>query len=86
RALTERLVTTSGVTAQEVAQYTLRAAGNRKIHILYPRQSALLWRLKRLAPTFFMNRLLRTNQKVERYLSRSPEEAATMSESELPSL
>ncbi|MEM1271057.1 MAG: SDR family NAD(P)-dependent oxidoreductase, partial [Bacteroidota bacterium] len=47
RALTERLVTTSGVTAQEVAQYTLRAAGNRKIHILYPRQSALLWRLKR---------------------------------------
>lgn len=70
RAITERLLKKSNLTAAEVAAYVLMAAGKRRVHILYPRRAWLMWHFKRLMPRRYLKSLVRINQATLRYLAR----------------
>lgn len=68
RALTERLLKRSDLTADEVAAEALRQAGKDAIHILYPRQSKFIWHFKRLLPATYVKRLVRVTRSTTRYI------------------
>jgi NAD(P)-dependent dehydrogenase (short-subunit alcohol dehydrogenase family) len=59
RQLTRRLMENSGLSAEEAARRTLRAAGKDRIHILFPWQAKWVWHLKRFFPAIYMRRLTR---------------------------
>jgi NAD(P)-dependent dehydrogenase (short-subunit alcohol dehydrogenase family) len=54
----ERVMNASSYRADEVAYDVLRLAASGKPYIALPRSARMLWRLKRLMPRFFLNRLL----------------------------
>lgn len=54
-----RLIEESGVTAEEVAERMLAAAGSGRTHFVYPREYRTYWRLKRLMPQYFQKLLPR---------------------------
>ena len=61
-----RLIEDSGVSAEEVAEQMLAAAGRGTSHFIYPREYRTYWRLKRLMPQYFQKllpRLARTRKK-----------------------
>lgn len=48
-----RLIDDSGLSAEEVAEQMLSAAGRRQTHFVYPPKYRMFWRLKRLMPQYF---------------------------------
>jgi NAD(P)-dependent dehydrogenase (short-subunit alcohol dehydrogenase family) len=54
RAIAQELMESSGHDAAEAAEAILRAVAEQKIYIVWPSQYALLWRLKRLLPQWFL--------------------------------
>lgn len=75
--LGQLMVDASGVTPQAVAQYTLRKTGQRKLWILYPRRSAVLYGIRRHFPGLYrrLKRRLWANreknlEKVRRQLAK----------------
>jgi len=63
REQAERLFAESRLTADDVAEATLRAMRRRKLYVVLPLRGRIFWRLKRLMPQGFMNcvaRLIRS--------------------------
>lgn len=61
-----RLIEDSGVSAEEVAEQMLAAAGRGNSYFIYPRSYRTYWRLKRLMPQYFQKllpRLVRARKK-----------------------
>lgn len=61
-----RLIEDSGVSAEEVAEQMLAAAGRGNGYFIYPRPYRTYWRLKRLMPQYFQKllpRLVRSRKK-----------------------
>ena len=61
-----KLIERSGLSAEEVAEQMLLAAGRNRSHFVYPRAYLTYWRLKRLMPQYFQKllpRLLKSRQK-----------------------
>ncbi|MFM8845464.1 MAG: SDR family NAD(P)-dependent oxidoreductase [Gammaproteobacteria bacterium] len=57
-----RLLEDSGVSAEDVAEQMLAAAGRGSSHFIYPRAYRTYWRLKRLMPQYFQKLLPRLVQ------------------------
>jgi short-subunit dehydrogenase len=56
-AMAQRLMANSGHDATEAARAILAAAARRDLHIVWPREYRLAWRLKRLFPGWFVRRV-----------------------------
>lgn len=53
RNLAERLSMSSGFTATDVVEHTMRGIARNKLYVILGRKARLAWRLKRLAPVSF---------------------------------
>jgi short-subunit dehydrogenase len=56
-AMAQRLMANSGHDATEAARAILAAAARGDLHIVWPREYRLAWRLKRLFPGWFVRRV-----------------------------
>jgi len=56
RAIAQRLMENSGHDATDAAQAIPSGAADGKLHILWPPEYWVLWRLKRLFPQWFLSR------------------------------
>lgn len=70
RAVTEKLLERSGLTADEVARAALDQAGRGTLHVLYPLRARLIWHLKRLLPAPYMRYMARRFVKIQRSMRR----------------
>jgi len=68
RAMAHRIMTGSGRDATEAARTILAAAAAGDLHVVWPREYRLVWRLKRLFPGWFVSRVARLR---ERQLARA---------------
>lgn len=68
RAMAHRIMTGSGRDATEAARTILAAAAAGDLHVVWPREYRLVWRLKRLSPGWFVSRVARLR---ERQLARA---------------
>jgi NAD(P)-dependent dehydrogenase (short-subunit alcohol dehydrogenase family) len=57
RAMAQRIMQSSGEDAASAARAILGAAARGKLHIVWPDKYRLAWRLKRLFPAWFVNRV-----------------------------
>ncbi len=66
RAVTEKLLDRSNLTADEVARAVLKQAGRGTLHVLYPTRARLIWHAKRLFPTGYMRYMARRFVTIQR--------------------
>ena len=59
KTMATRLMSKSGVTADDVAQLILRAIERRKLYVMVPFQAVVFWWLKRLFPRYLLNLVAR---------------------------
>jgi short-subunit dehydrogenase len=57
RAMAQRIMQSSGEDATSAARAILGAAAGGRLHIVWPGQYRLAWRLKRLFPAWFVRRV-----------------------------
>ena len=53
KKITQTFIERSGLEANEVAKEILIRAGNKELYIILPKAARTMWKLKRLAPTWF---------------------------------
>ena len=63
RATAHRIMQSSGLDAEDAAREILGAAADGDLHIVWPRQYRLAWRLKRLFPSWFVRRVARLSDR-----------------------
>jgi len=69
---TQYFIDHSGLEAKEVAQEILTRAGNQELYIILPKSARKLWQLKRLAPTWFRNKVTKEfNAALKKSMKRS---------------
>ena len=59
KARAEQCFETARITADDVAEATLRAIRRRQLYVVLPLRGRVFWRLKRLVPQWFMTRVAR---------------------------
>jgi NAD(P)-dependent dehydrogenase (short-subunit alcohol dehydrogenase family) len=63
KARAEKHFETARITADDVAEATLRAIRRRQLYVVLPLRGRVFWRLKRLVPQWFMTQVARIVQK-----------------------
>ncbi len=75
RKMTEILIHRAEHSADEVAAYTLAAAGKGTLHIIYPRLANRIWHWKRLLPMHYLNSMVKSARRTAGFVARVDQEA-----------
>jgi NAD(P)-dependent dehydrogenase (short-subunit alcohol dehydrogenase family) len=70
QAMADRQMAQSRLTAEQVADLTIRAMHRRKLYVLPGLRAKMFWRLKRMAPQGFMDRVAAAYRKANRHSSK----------------